>query len=269
MRPRALHLGGLHGAGPGAGVTGEVSLQDRQQGGAQARGLSACTTCPSPDPPPTSAPCKTPLRSVRLSICQSPVVPISPLPRCSAPTGSRALLWTPVRLSLAGPSPARWPWAPRVSPFGAALGGGAAAARTSEPRLATTVQRRVPRCRLRLPRPPRPRRGTPGRCHQPSALTGGGGGPEGLPRTRSRPDPRGQSRTASTSACGRPGCVASGVTPVGTAVPSDSDGGDCIRQGLRRGRGWEALDVRSASELMRVRKPPAEEDTRATETGVT
>lgn len=107
-------------------------MQDRQQGGAQARGLSACTTCPSRDPPPTSAPCKTPLRSVRLSICQSPVVPISPLPRCSAPTGSCALLWTPVRLSLAGPSPARWPWAPRVSPFGAALGGGAAAARTSE-----------------------------------------------------------------------------------------------------------------------------------------
>lgn len=154
-------------------------MQDRQQGGAQARGLSACTTCPSPDPPPTSAPCKTPLRSVRLSICQSPVVPISPLPRCSAPTGSCALLWTPVRLSLAGPSPARWPWAPRVSPFGAALGGGAAAARTSraEPRLATTTaQRHVPRCRLRLPRPPRPRRGSPGRCHQSSALTGGGAG---------------------------------------------------------------------------------------------
>lgn len=45
----------------------------------------------------------------------------------------------------------------------------------AEPRLATTAQRHVPRCRLRLPRPPRPRRGSPGRCHQPSALTGAGG----------------------------------------------------------------------------------------------
>lgn len=136
----------------------------------------------------------------------------------------------------------------------------------AEPRLATTTaQRHVPRCRLRLPRPPRPRRDA--RALPPAERANGG--LEGLPRTHSRPDPRGQSRTASTSACGRPGCVASGVTPVGTAVPSDSDGGDCIRQGLRRGRGWEALDVRSASELMRVRKPPAEEDTRATETGVT
>lgn len=73
----------------------------------------------------------------------------------------------------------------------------------AEPRLATTtVQRHVPRCRLRLPRPPRPRQGTPGRCHQPSALTGGWRGFRGRALAQTRVDSPGQQAPLRAGALG-------------------------------------------------------------------